>query len=334
MHVDWTTHPWVQDGRGRIRLGIGVTANAPAVDWPTRLDTARAAEDLGVDSLWVPDHPARSMDCWTTLVGLAAVTRRMRLGSLVSCVLYRPPWSTARYAADVDRISGGRLVLGLGAGHTRTEFEYLGLPFPPPLERNRALKMTIEEVKRRWYGPPLELTGSGTTQRVHGDALRWPPVQQPRVPLLIGGSGEKVTLRRVAEYADMCNIETRLPHDDTAQDVRRKFQILCGYCESIGRPYESIIRSHVQNTVVLAPTDELAQRKQEALPAVYRERGNVTVRTPAELIEYYRPLVRAGVQYLIANLATHDDVETIELLARQVLPELQGLIVAGDYASA
>jgi alkanesulfonate monooxygenase SsuD/methylene tetrahydromethanopterin reductase-like flavin-dependent oxidoreductase (luciferase family) len=329
--VEWTTHPWVEDGRGTIRLGLGVTANAPVVDWPTRVATARAAEELGVDSLWVADHPVRAMDCWTTLVGLAAVTRRVRLGSLVSCVLYRWPWSTARCAADVDRVSGGRLVVGLGAGHTRSEFDYLGLPFPSPVARGRALKETIEELKRCWYGVPVEFVGSGATQTIRGDALRWPPVQKPRVPLLIGGGGEKVTLRRVAEYADMCNIETNAVRADgarTADDVRRKFDVLRGHCEAIGRPYASIVRSHIQNMVVLAPTANRADRKQEALPAIYRERGNVTVRTPRQLTEHYRPFVRAGVQYLIANLATHDDVETIELLTSQVVPELQGLTEA------
>jgi alkanesulfonate monooxygenase SsuD/methylene tetrahydromethanopterin reductase-like flavin-dependent oxidoreductase (luciferase family) len=329
--VEWVTHPWVEAGRGTVRLGVGVTANAPVVDWQTRAATARAAEELGVDSLWVADHPARAMDCWTTLVGLAAVTSRVRLGSLVSCVLYRRPWSTARHAADVDRVSGGRLVLGLGAGNNRTEFEYLGLPFPSPVERNRALKATIEEVNRRWYGPPLEVIGSGAAQTSRGDALRWPPVQEPRVPLLIGGGGEQVTLRRVAECADMCNLQTGPPRANgtqPAEDVRRKLAILRGYCEAIGRPYESIVRSHLQNMVVLAPTVERAQRKQETLSAFYRERGNVMVRTPRQVVEHYRPLLGAGVQYLIAVLVAHDDIETVELLTSRVLPELQALAQA------
>jgi alkanesulfonate monooxygenase SsuD/methylene tetrahydromethanopterin reductase-like flavin-dependent oxidoreductase (luciferase family) len=251
------------------------------------------------------------------------VTSRVRLGTLVSCVLYRWPWSTARHAADVDRMSGGRLILGLGAGWLRVEFAYLGLPFPPPAERNRALTATIAEVKRRWSGQPLELVDSDSTLTTRGDAFRWPPVQAPRVPLLIGGSGEKVTLRRVAEHADMCNIETspvQAGDARTPEDVRRKLDVLRGHCKAIGRPYESIVRSHFQNQVVLAPTAERAQRKHDARPAVYR-----TVQTPRQLVEHCRPFLRAGVQYLIVNLASHDDVETIELLTQQVLSELQGL---------
>jgi alkanesulfonate monooxygenase SsuD/methylene tetrahydromethanopterin reductase-like flavin-dependent oxidoreductase (luciferase family) len=287
---------------------------------------ARAAEELGVDSLWAPDHPAFVMDCWTVLTGLAAVTTRVRLGSLVGCALYRSPWLTARHAADVDRIIGGRLVLGLGAGWAKLEFDCLGLLYPPPAGRQRALKATIDQVQRRWYRKPLELVGSTTGLTTRGDAFGWPPVQQPRVPLLIGGSGEKVTLRRVAEHADMCNIDTtpvQAGDARTPEDVRRKLDLLRGYCEAIDRPYDSIVRSHFQNLVVLAPTDERAQRKQETLPSFYRERGLITVRTPRRLVEYYRPYLDVGVQHLIVNLATHDDVETIELLATKVLPELQ-----------
>lgn len=94
--MDWFTHPWVQAGRGQIRFGVAVSTGAAVVDWPTRATLARAAEDLGADSFWVPDHPVVGMDCWSSLAALAAVTRRVRLGPLVSCVLYRPPWMTAR----------------------------------------------------------------------------------------------------------------------------------------------------------------------------------------------------------------------------------------------
>ena len=145
------------------------------------------------------------------------------------------------------------------------------------------------------------------------------------MPLLIGGAGERVTLRRVAEYADMCNLETKPGSTGdarTPEDVRRKLAVLRGHCQAIGRPYESMTRSHFQNQVVLAPTAERAQRKHEDRPTVYR-----TVQTPRQLIEYYRPYLSAGIQYLIVNLAAHDDVETVELLSTRVMPiqELAGL---------
>jgi alkanesulfonate monooxygenase SsuD/methylene tetrahydromethanopterin reductase-like flavin-dependent oxidoreductase (luciferase family) len=133
----------------------------------------------------VPDHPSATTDCWTALAALAAVTGRVRLGPMVSCALYRPPWATARQAADVDRLSGGRLVLGLGAGWTAGEFAYLGLPFPPPAARHRVLRATIEEAARRWHGEPLRVAGAGAAMAFRGEALWWPPVQAPRVPLLM-----------------------------------------------------------------------------------------------------------------------------------------------------
>jgi alkanesulfonate monooxygenase SsuD/methylene tetrahydromethanopterin reductase-like flavin-dependent oxidoreductase (luciferase family) len=321
--MEWTTHPWVEAGRGRVRLGVGVTTAAPAVDWPTRAATARAAEALGVDSLWVPDHPLGTTDCWTALAALAAVTGRVRLGPMVSCVLYRPPWATARQAADVDRLSGGRLVLGLGTGWVGGEFEHLGVPFPPPAERHRALEATLAEVERRWYGRPVEVEGPLAAMTFRGDGLLWPPVQEPRVPLLIGGAGEQLTLKQVARYADMCSLEAgRAP---TPEEVGRKLGVLRAHCEAIGRPYASIVRSHFENRVILAPTEERARRKLEALPPVYRNLVAAAVRTPRQLVEHYRPLIAAGVQYLVVNLATHDDVETVELLAERVMPELQDL---------
>jgi alkanesulfonate monooxygenase SsuD/methylene tetrahydromethanopterin reductase-like flavin-dependent oxidoreductase (luciferase family) len=154
-----------------------------------------------------------------------------------------------------------------------------------------------------------------------GDALGWPPVQAPRVPLLIGGAGERLTLKRVAQYADMCNLESGRAR--TPEEVRHKLAVLRRHCEALGRPYASIIRSHFENRVILAPTEERARRKLDRLPPIYR--GLATVRLPGQLVEHYRPLIAAGIQYVVVNLATHDDVETVELLAERVLPALQDL---------
>jgi hypothetical protein len=106
----------VAEGRDRVRLGIGVTARAHAVSSPTRLAFARTVEALGFDSMWVPDHPMFTTDCWAALAAHAAVTSRVRLRTLVSCNLCHGDWATARSVADIDRLSGGRAVLGIGAG--------------------------------------------------------------------------------------------------------------------------------------------------------------------------------------------------------------------------
>src|SRR5262249_21828740 len=107
-------HPWVTAGRTSIRFGV--VSLADVADWPAYLRTARMAEDLGFDSFWSPDHPMGGRDCWTTLGAVAAATARIRLGSAASCVSFRHPAVLARAAADVDRISQGRLILGVGIG--------------------------------------------------------------------------------------------------------------------------------------------------------------------------------------------------------------------------
>ena len=120
-------HPWVRDAQQRPRFAIVGTF---LLEWAQVRDFAVRAEELGFDAYWANDHPLRSMDCWTQLAALATVTTRLPLIALVSCVYYRSPALIARQAADVDRISGGRLVLGLGTGDDAAEFGQLGLRFP------------------------------------------------------------------------------------------------------------------------------------------------------------------------------------------------------------
>jgi alkanesulfonate monooxygenase SsuD/methylene tetrahydromethanopterin reductase-like flavin-dependent oxidoreductase (luciferase family) len=133
-------HPWVAEQARRVRFGV---YNGPLADWPALRVWAQDVERLGFDSLWIGDHTTfYPVDCWTTLAAVAVHTERLRLGPLVSCVYYRPPALLARMAADVDRLSGGRLVLGLGIGDIPKEFQQLGLAEPPFPERAAALTET------------------------------------------------------------------------------------------------------------------------------------------------------------------------------------------------
>ena len=145
-------HPWVAEQEHRVRFGI---YNGPLADWPALRAHARDVERLGFDSLWIGDHTMLyPVDCWTTLAALAVHTERLRLGPLVSCIYYRSPALLARMAADVDRLSRGRLVLGLGIGDLPKEFEQLGLTEPPFAER-----------ARRWPRPSPSCAGSGARDR-------------------------------------------------------------------------------------------------------------------------------------------------------------------------
>ena len=318
-------HPWVAEGWAKLRFGVCVTTRAPAAAWPVRRDLARAAEELGADSFWVPDHPAFAPDCWSQLATLAISTDRLRLGPLVGCVYYRGPAVLGRLAADVDRLSGGRLVLGLGTGWFEPEFRALDIPFPPPRERHAALRHSLQVVHALWGDEPFRVDPA--TFEVVGSALAEGPVQQPYVPVLIGGQGERVTLRLVAAQADMCNIDLSLLPGQGQQggDIRPKFDALRRHCEELGRPYEAIIRSHLLNPVVLAPTKVRLHEKLQTFPPLLQSANPTGFGTPSDLISFYRPIVAAGAQYLIINLATHDDLETLELFARHVMPELQAL---------
>jgi alkanesulfonate monooxygenase SsuD/methylene tetrahydromethanopterin reductase-like flavin-dependent oxidoreductase (luciferase family) len=307
-----------------MRFGLGVTARAAEVDAGARLNLARAADELGLDSVWVPDHPVFATDCWTTLTAYALATRRIRVGPIVSCNLYRSALMTARQAADVDRFSGGRVVLGIGAGWLAPEFDFMGVPFPEPGERMAALTRTLRDLPRYWYGEhvDIDLSVPAAERRVTGQALRWPPVQQPRVPLLIGGSGD-LTLRRVAQHADMCNFEdSRAP---TAEDVRARLAALRGHCQTLGRPYESIVKSYFVNGVVLAPTDARVGAKVAALGKIFAGAPRRQMCTPAGLVEMLRPIAAEGIDYFVVNLTGYEDLETVELLTTAVAPALQGL---------
>jgi alkanesulfonate monooxygenase SsuD/methylene tetrahydromethanopterin reductase-like flavin-dependent oxidoreductase (luciferase family) len=152
-----TIHPWVTDGDTSVRFGL--VPIAAHDDWPAYLHLARTAETLGFDSFWVPDHPTGGAECWTTLAALAAATTRIRLGSLTSCVFYRSPALLARAAADVDRISSGRLVLGLGIGDDDGEFAALNIPWLSVRERQQALEETVHIVRGLWNGQPFTYRG-------------------------------------------------------------------------------------------------------------------------------------------------------------------------------
>lgn len=323
-------HPWVTAGRNTIRFGVIPLDDLG--DWPAYVQMARTAEALGFDSFWSPDHPMGGHGCWTALAAVAAATTRIRVGSATSCVSFRHPAVLARAAADVDRISHGRLVLGVGIGDHPHEFAQLGIPLLSVRERQQALEEAVQIVRGLWSEQPFTYQGA----HFHvAEATGAPgPVQQPYVPLLIAGGGERVTLRQVAQYADVSNFG---PHRDvgsafTPDDVRRKYDVLRRQCEVAGRPYDAILRTSI-DFLMLADTPAAAQAKVAAMPAQARAYFGAIAHplgaTPAEAIAYFRGLVAAGVQYFLLILWPHDD-ETLRLLGEQVMPAVTGTVAAAD----
>jgi alkanesulfonate monooxygenase SsuD/methylene tetrahydromethanopterin reductase-like flavin-dependent oxidoreductase (luciferase family) len=313
------THSWVERGQQQVRFGILSQSHG---DWPRFREHAQQVEAFGFDGIWVYDHPLSfgSADCWIALSELARATSTIRLGSSVSCVPYRHPAVLARMAADVDQLSGGRLVLGLGIGDDPVEFAQLGIPFGAAKPRQRLLEETVRAVRQLWTGQPVTLNGEAV-QLENAQLLNGP--LQPHVPILIAGGGERVTLRQVADYADACNFG---PYSWTGgaytrSDVERKYAALRKHCAAAGRPYDSVLRSYY-TMLIIAATREEAEATRAAVPTMEEFRSEIFAGTVEDAVAHYQALADLGVQYFIAWVPPGDDL-TLRLLAEEVMPALR-----------
>ena len=324
-------HPWVAAADDGIRWGVQVVLGDEGLD---RLrDVGRLIEQLGYDGCFIFDHPALQADPWVCLAALSSVTERVRLGSVVNCVPYRHPAYLARLAADLDNLSGGRLMLGLGIGWLVPEFAAFDVPFLDPGERYRQLEEALSIIAGVWG--PEKFTSEGEHYRVQELQITPPPVQSPRPPLMIGGSGELRTLRLVAQYADACNInevsviENRMHNVGGPEAVRHKLGVLRGHCEAVGRSYEEILRTHFTIKTVVARSDSAAEEKLEWLlampstsPGTRRaHRSAFVCGAPETVAAHYRAIAEAGMQYFIVQVDSID-TETLELLATEVAPRV------------
>jgi alkanesulfonate monooxygenase SsuD/methylene tetrahydromethanopterin reductase-like flavin-dependent oxidoreductase (luciferase family) len=322
-------HPWVRQFQDRVGWGLQAVPQPNDPQPSSRvLNAGRLADDLGLDAFFVGDHPAYAPEPWLHLAWLAAQTSRIRLGSVVLCAGYRPPVLTARLAADLDNLSDGRLLLGLGHGWNAAEFAQLGLPFPPVAERQAALAETIEIVRGVWG--PRPFTYQGVYHSTRDERIVPPPKQTPGPPLILAGSGERVALHLVARYADACNFgaghATGLVR--TAADVRRKNSVLDAFCREVGRDLSHVLRTHFTSWLILAPTEAEARAKRDRYyPNGLNEeqRFSRVIGTPEQVAPYYRDLVAAGMQYFVVQTLDAADTETIELLASELNPRVASL---------
>ena len=266
-------------------------------DWPghpantgqTIAEIARAAEHAGFTSLWVMDHFIQipqigrewedMLESHTTLAYLAAVTERIRLGTLVTGITYRHIAHLAKIVATLDVLSGGRAMCGIGAAWYEREHRLYGWEFPPLGDRYKRLEDALELLPLMWG--PGSPRFDGRTLQV-SEAICYPRPLQERIPILVGGSGEKRTLRLVARHADACNLF------GDAHRVRRKLAVLADHCEAEGRDPATIEVTHFSPARVVASEQERA--------------GSVDG-TVEEHIGRYRELVEAGVQTAIVGLA-------------------------------
>ena len=265
---------------------------APTQSFSDVVEIARHAESTGWDGLFYADHfmpdgeNARVAwsEAWTTLAGLAALVPRMRIGPLVTGNTYRHPAVLAKMAASVDHISGGRLVLGLGAGWQENEHRQYGVPFYSVKERLERLAEACELIKALFTNETT--TYRGKHYALENAVLEPKPVQKP-LPLLIGGGGEKVTLRIAAKYADEWNV-----WGDVAT-LTKKMAILDGYCAELGRSPRTIQRSAV--ALLFLTDDRALVEKMKSRPL-----GRPTIiGNGDEVREIVRAYREAGVDELI-----------------------------------
>jgi F420-dependent oxidoreductase-like protein len=230
LSISVTNYSWT-DGPGAIGVHLG--------------HVVRAADEGGLDTVWVADHliqadptsvpDSEMLEAYTTLGFLAAQTERVRLGTMVSAATYRPPALLVKAVTTLDVLSGGRAWLGIGAGYLDDEARAMGLPLPPVPERFDRLTDTLRLAKQMWSGDPAAF--EGTHFRLERPVGNPTPLSRPHPPILLGGTGERRTLRLVAEHADACNL---FDIPDGGQTVRRKLTVLAGHCAEVGRDFGEI----------------------------------------------------------------------------------------------
>lgn len=262
---------------------------------------------IQIANVGAPDEPF--MEGWTVLSALAAVTSRIRLATLVSSVHYRNPAHLAKIAAGVDQISRGRLTFGIGAGWFETEYRQYGWEFPArPAVRIRQMEEAVRLILTMWS--EKRTTFDGRYFRTRDAILEPKPVQKPHPPVMIGGGGEQLTLRAVARLADACNV------GGTPDVVAHKFGVLRRHCEAENRNYDAIERTNVISLVLARDEAALvAKCRRLAVPEPFYGFAG-TVSQVTDLVGRYRD---AGVQLFIGS-AYRNDVETLELLAADVMP--------------
>ena len=287
------------------------------------LASALAAEESGFDSIWYSDHfmfgepggevEVELLECFTALAALAARTTRVKVGPYVLGVPYRNAALTAKSFASLDVISHGRAIIALGAAWHKPEFDAYGWEFAPVRERMEILEDTIQIVERMLAASPASYRGK---QRSIEGALNFPrPVQRPRPPLMIGGAGERFTLRLVAKYADMANI-----WGGTPDYVRHKFEVLRRHCDEIGRDYDVITRSNHLSVLLGESERDVAARRERFrdFPA-----GPPVIGTPEQVVAQLQEYIDAGTQYIIIDLADwQEDSESIPRFAQTVMRPL------------
>ena len=287
-----------------MKLGLQIPSfswpDAPASIGPTLGRVARAAEAAGYDSIWVMDHlfQIRSMgrytepmlEAYTALSFLAGVTSRVQLGAMVTAVTLRPPAVLVKQVTALDVLSGGRATLGIGAAWNAQEHMGLGIPFPPLAERFERLEETLQIAHQMWRGDTRPFRGRH--YQLEEPVNSPPPLRVPHPPILIGGGGERKTLRLVAQYADAWNVFGFLPRAQLAH----KLDVLREHCARLERDPATIEKTALLTLDVEQGVDRLLRRLEG--------------------------LAKLGFTTVIASHPDVDSLRAIDLVGNELLPRL------------
>ncbi|GCE11567.1 LLM class F420-dependent oxidoreductase [Tengunoibacter tsumagoiensis] len=301
-----------------MRLGIQIPnftyTNGQAQLGDTFAQIAERAERAGFYSLWVMDHffqihmvgPAENemLEGWSALAFAAARTNRIKLGTMVTGVTYRHPGLLVKTATTLDVLSHGRAYFGVGAAWNEQEHAGLGVPFPPLGERFERLEETLQIAHQMWKGDekPFEGKHYQLTRPLNSPQS----VQRPHPPILIGGTGERKTLRMVAQYGDGCNLFARLGKEG----LQQKLDVLRGHCEALGRPYEEIEKTTLDSLKIT------------------RDGRNGSLSASAA-IDLFGSLAEQGIDQAIFSLQNVEDIEAFDILATEIVPVVEKIAVAG-----
>lgn len=268
---------------------------------------AQTADDVGFSSIWVMDHLFQidmekldmfvgdpMLEAYSTLGYLAGKTKAARLGAMVTGVIYRDPGLLIKAVTSLDILSGGRANLGIGAAWYEREARGLGFLFPPLKERFERLEETLQIAKQMWSGQTTAYSGKHYNLL---EPLNSPhPITKPHPPILIGGSGERKTLRLIAKYGDACNLYG-LAFGSTVEEMEHKLDVLKGHCEELGRSYNEIERTVIES-VRIAPDASSA----------------------SNVINNCRVLADIGIQHVIYSIQNVDEIAPLEVFGREVIP--------------
>ena len=286
-----------------MKIGLQV----PNFTWPggaqkiagTLAEIARAADDAGFYSLWLMDHffqitgvgPAENdmLEGYSGLSFCAALTSRVKLGTMATGVVYRHPGVLVKTATTLDVLSGGRAYLGIGAAWFEREALGLGVPFPPRAERFERLEEALQIALQMWSGETGPYRGKHF--QLEETLCRPLPLTRPHPPILVAGSGEKKTLRLVAQYGDACNLF------GDAGVVGPKLEVLKRHCDTLGRDYGTIEKTTL-GTAHLAP-------------------GRMT---SADMIAHCKALAAIGVDQAIFNMPNVEEIAPLETFGREIIP--------------